>query len=77
VVDNASYQNVQLNRHPTSNARKGEKLFWLNKHGTRYSSDITKAELYGLIKMHKPLYEIFAIDCLLTEHGHTVIRLPP
>ena len=41
------------------------------------SSDMTKAELYDLIKMHKPQYETFATDCLLAEHGHTVIRLPP
>jgi len=27
--------------------------------------------------MHKPQYETSAIDCLLVEHGHTVIRLPP
>jgi len=77
VVDNATYHNVQLDWHPTSNARKGEMLFWLDKHGIRYSSDMTKVELYDLIKMHKPQYETFAIDCLLTEHGHTVIRLPP
>ena len=38
---------------------------------------MTKAELYNLIKMHKPQFENFAIDCLLTELGHTVIRLPP
>jgi len=76
VVDNVSYHNVQLNRHPTSNARKGEILFWLDKHGVRYSSDMTKAELYELVKMHKPQNETFAIDCLLAEHGHTVIRLP-
>jgi hypothetical protein len=38
---------------------------------------MTKAELYDLIKMHKPQYETFAIDCMLAEHGHTVIRLPP
>jgi len=77
LFDNASYHNVQLNRHPTSNARKGEMLFWLDKHGICCRSDMTKAELYDLIKMHKPQYETFAIDCLLTEHGHTVIRLPP
>jgi len=77
VVDNASYHNVQLNRHPTCNARKGEMLFWLDKRGIRYSSDMTKAEMYDLIKMHKPQYETFATDCLLTKHGHTVIRLPP
>ena len=62
LFDNASYHNVQLNRHPTSNAIKGEMLFWLHKHDMRYSSDMTKAELYDLIKMHKPKYETFAID---------------
>jgi len=50
VVDNASYHNVQINRHTTSNARKGEMLFWLDKRGIRYSSDMTNAELYDLIK---------------------------
>ena len=45
VLDNASHHNVQLNHHSTSDTRKGEKLFWLDKHGIRYSSDITKAEV--------------------------------
>ena len=76
VVDNASYHNAQFNRHPTSHARKGAMLFWFDKHGIRYSSIMTKAELYDLIKMHKPQYETFAIDCLLAELGDTVIRLP-
>ena len=31
VVDSASYHNVQLNQHATSNARKCEMLFWLDK----------------------------------------------
>jgi hypothetical protein len=77
VVDNASYHNVQINWHSTSNARKAEMLSWLDKHGIRYSSNMTKVELYDLIKMHKPQYETFAIDGLLAEHGHMVIRLPP
>jgi len=75
VVDNASYHNVQLNRHPTSNARKGEMLLWLDKRGIRCSSDMTKAELYDLISMHKLQYETFAIDRLLADRGHTVLRL--
>jgi len=33
VVDTASYHNVQLNRHQTSNAREGEILYWFDKHG--------------------------------------------
>jgi hypothetical protein len=40
VVDN-----VQLNRHPTSNVRNGGMLFWLDKHGMQYIFDMTKAEL--------------------------------
>ena len=52
-------------------------LFWLDERGIRYSSDITKAELYDLIKMHKPQYETFAIDRLLGDNGHTVLRLSP
>jgi hypothetical protein len=34
VVDDASYHNVQINWHPTSNARNAEMLSWLDKHGT-------------------------------------------
>jgi hypothetical protein len=51
-------------------------LSWLDKHGKRYISDMTKVELYDLIKMHKPQYETFPVDGLLAEHGHMVIRLP-
>jgi hypothetical protein len=40
VVDSASYHNVQIKRNPTSNGRKAEMLFWLDKH----SSDTTKVE---------------------------------
>jgi hypothetical protein len=69
VVDIASYQNVQLNRHPTINARKGEMLFWLDKHGIWYSSVMTKAELYDLIKMHKPHYETFAVTVCSPHMG--------
>jgi len=57
--------------------QKGEMLFSLEERGIRFSSDMTKAELYDLIKMHKPQYENFAIDCLLADHGHRVLRLPP
>ena len=77
VAESASYHNVPINRHPTSSARKGEMLFWLDKHGIWYSSDMTKAELYDLIKMHKPQYEIFATDYLLAEHGHTAFSRQP
>jgi hypothetical protein len=57
VVDNTSYHNTQINRPPTNN-RKAEILSWLDKHGIRHSSGMTKVQLYKLIKLHKPQYEI-------------------
>jgi hypothetical protein len=38
VVGSASYHNVQIIRYPTSNTRKAEMMFWLDKH----SYDMTK-----------------------------------
>jgi hypothetical protein len=79
VVENACYHNVQINRHSTSNVRIGEMLFWLDKHGIRYSSDMTKAELYDLIKMHKPQYETCNWLCArrARTHGNQTTSLPP
>jgi hypothetical protein len=59
TVDKVPDHNLQINRNSTSNAGEAETLFWLDKH----SSDITKAELYDFIKMHKPQYEPFTSDC--------------
>jgi hypothetical protein len=36
-----------------------------------------KPRLYSLIKLHKPQFRTFKIDALLTEHGHSVLRLLP
>nr|CAH7752411.1 unnamed protein product [Callosobruchus chinensis] len=36
-----------------------------------------KAELYSLIKIHKPRYKTCEIDKIMTEAGHSVSRLPP
>jgi CBS-domain-containing membrane protein len=59
VVNNVSYHNVQINQHPTSKARKVEMLSYT------YSSNMTKLQLYDLVKMLKPQHETFAIDGLL------------
>jgi hypothetical protein len=76
LFDNASYPNVQINRRQTSNARKGEMMFWMDTHDIWYSSGMTKLDLYDLTKMHKSQYETSAIDCLLADHRHTVTKLP-
>lgn len=49
---------------------------WLRDKAIQFT-DMLKVELYNLIKMHKPTFEIYEVDKILQEEGHTVLRLPP
>ncbi|KAG8235614.1 hypothetical protein J437_LFUL014872 [Ladona fulva] len=53
VIDNAPNHNVQLNRPPSSNAKKDTMKEWLDSRGQQYSSKETKIELYEKIRRHK------------------------
>lgn len=77
VMDNASYHNVQFIRHPTSATKKLDMQNWLRERGIRFREDMTKPELYALIKANKPQQPSFSVDRLLAQHGHSVLRLPP
>lgn len=50
---------------------------WLNERGIVQDVKSTKIVLYQLIKFHKPIQNVYSIDRILAQHGHTVCRLPP
>lgn len=77
VMDNASYHNVFSNPAPTSSSSKADMIKWLLEHGIPFHNTLLKPELYALIKSHKPSYNTYKVDLLLSEHGHSVLRLPP
>jgi transposase len=77
IIDNASYHNKLVNPAPTSNSKKADMIQWLTRKDIPFSSNMLKPELYRLICLHKSIYKEFAIDKLLTESGHDVLRLPP
>lgn len=77
VIDNAPYHNVQVNKPPNSNSTKETMKNWLREKNILFNDNMLKCELYNLIKLHKPKYRHYAIDDLLTSHGHNVLRLPP
>lgn len=77
VIDNASYHNKCLNPAPTSASKKADMQEWLSSKGIYYGSDMLKVELYKLILLHKPKYKEYAIDSIIKEKGHNVLRLPP
>ena len=61
---------------PTSATKKRDMQNWLRDNKIPFELNMTKVELYQLVKQNKgdPIYEI---DQVLHGHGHTVLRLPP
>lgn len=50
---------------------------WLEDRHIAFNHKHTKAELYEIIKFRKDGEKQFKVDSLFSEHGHTVLRLPP
>ncbi|PSN38049.1 hypothetical protein C0J52_24751, partial [Blattella germanica] len=70
VIDNAPYHNGQLDKIPTMSSTKSVIL-----NNVPFEQNLLKVELYSLIKARKPLW-MSIIDKVLTNAGHSVLRLP-
>lgn len=77
VVDNAAYHNKQADPAPTSNSRKEVMVKWLQEKGIPFDEKMLKPQLFKLIKSNKEQHKTYSIDKILTEYGHSVLRLPP
>lgn len=62
---------------PNSNTPKPQMIAWLQQHNIPHDPKKLKPDLYEIIKRHKEKYTEFAIDRIMEEHGHKIIRLPP
>ncbi|XP_045495965.1 uncharacterized protein LOC123694545 [Colias croceus] len=76
VMDNAPYHNMEYSKPPNMTAKKEEMQLWLTENNIEFDENFTKAELYELIKKHKP-EKNYVIDNMLNCHGFEVLRLPP
>lgn len=76
VLDNAPYHNVKENKAPKTNARKEIMIDWLRLQNISFPQNALKLQLYEIIKQNKAFYEELAVDKILQEHGHDVLRLP-
>lgn len=76
VMDNAPYHCTQINKSPTMANMKSEMQVWLREKEIYFEESWTKPVLYEIIKQNKgpPVY---AVDELLKQHGHELLRLPP
>ncbi|KAJ4425806.1 hypothetical protein ANN_27432 [Periplaneta americana] len=81
VVDNAPYH-VQMNRAPTSNSRRNVMISWLEMHLPEEQfkrinfSSLRNPDIYEIILPLKPKHISYKTDHLLSEHNHSILRLP-
>lgn len=77
VIDNAPYHNIQEDRAPNSNSKKGEMVQWLSLKNIPFSTSMLKPQLYEIIKNNKKHHIKYKFDSMFTQCGHSVLRLPP
>ncbi|XP_046981561.1 uncharacterized protein LOC124550863 [Schistocerca americana] len=77
VINNAPYQNRQVDKTPTCYHTKMRMLQWLQKRQVPCSESMRKQVLFSLIQEHCPSEKSFVIDKMAKEKGHLVVRLPP
>lgn len=76
VLDNASYHSAVLNQQPTFSWKKENIKNWLMEQNISFPENSLKSDLYKLAVSNKRPKE-FAVDKIIREHGHEVLRLPP
>jgi transposase len=76
-LDNAPYHCIQVDKPPSAYALKSDMISWLRNNGVDCNATMHKDSLYKLIVPLKPKEKAFKIDRILSDYGHTVVRLPP
>lgn len=76
VLDNASYHNKQEDKKPNSSFLKADIQQWLTRHNIAFTPAMTKPELLMCVKSAN-VQQTYSVDKIITNAGHTVIRLPP
>ncbi|CAH0721906.1 unnamed protein product, partial [Brenthis ino] len=75
-MNNAPYHSIVKNKAATTSSTIAEIKLWLEENNIHFEPTLRKPMLYDLVKKNKP-EPVYEIDELLSEHGHTVVRLPP
>jgi transposase len=78
VMDNASYHNVIApeSKVPTATSNKDQIRNWLQHQNVPFLSSHLKSDLLQLVR-HMKMTNVYQIDNIIAQHGHTSLRLPP
>lgn len=77
IIDNARYHSRELEKWPAKQWIKADLQHWLTKKGIKYSPQDTVRTLWTYIDPLPRPAKKYAVDELIREAGHEVLRLPP
>lgn len=78
VMDNASYHSRKRQKKPTKSSTKSEMCQWLDDNNIPHPElkSILKVNLFNIVQ-RQAITDVYEIEELAREAGHTIIRLPP
>ncbi|KAJ3655607.1 hypothetical protein Zmor_014729 [Zophobas morio] len=77
IMDNAPYHSVHAEQLPNFSWKKSKLQLWLHQNEIPFDSNLTKKQLYEIIKPNILSRKKYLIDELLSKNGIQVLRLPP
>ena len=77
VMDNAPYHSMHAEDSPKFSWKKAKLEVWVHKNKIPFGNNLTKKQLFEVVKPHLPSCKKYVIDELLSKNGIDVLRLPP
>jgi hypothetical protein len=68
MLDNASWHDVQDDK-PSFSSKRDVMKVWLDTRGIRYPEGSTKVELFQLIQINKPTFQLFSNTAFWQDVG--------
>lgn len=78
VINSTTYQNIQSQRIPNLDSNAEQMKQWLHFNNINFNENMLRPELHQIIKKHVSKFrkQKSIIEQLLTERGHSLLKLP-
>lgn len=77
ILDNAAYHSRQLDKWPTKTWKKSDIQQWLRSKNISFPEHSTLGVLWDVINKIPKNDKIYAVNKIIEDAGHEVLRLPP
>jgi transposase len=77
IMDGARYHKERIDPPPAANAPKAQFVNWLKEKEILHPPDLTRLQLYDLVREHKERHTKYTSVVVAEKHGHSLVFLPP